>query len=132
MILALRARKEQILRTTKEARLRDKLDQAAQQLEETDKRLGQAIELEIREAKKAKTDAPVMKPVVIKGTGRAWFAGLGKICIGTGAAFANIWLVASLPFNPTSGSAAIAFATLGFGTILEGLGKLRGEESKAP
>jgi hypothetical protein len=120
-------RKEQILRAMNEARLIDQLDQAIERLEEGEERLAKAYERKIHEIRQAKADTTV-KPLVAKGMGRAWFSGLGKICAGTGLTFANLWLAsASLPLKPASGSTVIASATLGFGTILEGLGKLRGE-----
>jgi hypothetical protein len=120
MILVLRARKEWVLQATKETRLRDLLHQAENLLAEDEKRIA-----ELHQHAAPKADAP---PKAEARIGRKWFSALGKICIGTGSALANILLVAAtLPITPASGSAAIASTTLGFGTVLEGLGKLQGE-----
>jgi len=66
---------------------------------------------------------------LVKGLGRSWFGGFGKICAGTGVTLANIFLAtASWPLNPVAGASTIASVTLGIGTIAEGLGKLNGEQ----
>jgi hypothetical protein len=112
-------------------RLRHRMERSSQDisirrtLKDTEDRLGKARE-EFEELRKNTTDAPKEPPRT-----RRWFKGLGQIAQGAALSIANAALalgILKFPVSPeTQTWGAVASVTTGIGTIISGVGDLRGE-----
>lgn len=114
----LKSRKERLLRDSQEIRFSGRLERAAELIAQRRK--------EPRVMTNEPTNTKVKAPV-----NRRWFKGIGTICQGTLLSLTNIsmaagWWGIPLPIETKTVGAVISI-TSGIGTMLIGIGELRGE-----
>ena len=118
LVYLIKSRKEQLIRESRQVRFSQSLGEVAQRVERIENTFPQ---------EPAKPNQLNKKPVVKRAT----FKGIGSIAQGALMTMTNITLAAglwSVPLPPeTTSLGAVVSATTGIGTILTGIGELRGE-----
>ncbi len=118
LVYLIKSRKEQLIRESRQVRFSQTLGEVAQRVERIENTFSQEPPKPNQSNKKT----------AVK---RATFKGIGSIAQGALMTMTNITLAAglwSVPFPPETASlGAVVSATTGIGTILTGIGELRGE-----
>lgn len=117
-VYLIKSRKEQLIRDSKQVRFSRTLVEVAERVERIEKSFPE---------EPPKPNQPNKQPAVKRAT----FKGIGSIAQGALMTMTNITLAAglwSVPLPPeTTSLGAVVSATTGIGTILTGIGELRGE-----